>query len=409
MKGWAEKMGKKAERKLNILIAHNYYQIPGGEDSVVKNETSLLEEQGHNVFTYKRSNTEINNMSIIKKFLLPFITIFNIRTFVEVRKIIKDKKIDIIHVHNTLFLISPSIYFAAKSLKIPVVQTIHNFRLLCVGATFYRSNRICEECIDSGPFYAVKYKCYRNNIFQTFVCALSNTIHTVLKTYKSINFICLTEFNKEKLLNLKYVNSDRSYIKPNFIKTGTVTEQINGKRNHYIFAGRIDELKGIKVLLQAWKLLQQKEIVPELYICGKGPLVSWCEEYLEKNNLTNIKLLGFIDNGKVRELISTSKGLVLPTQWYEGFPVSIVEALSVGTPVIGSNIGNVGDIIIDGITGKKINGKDPLSLCNAIESLEKEYTFNHKEISNICKATYGEVRNYETLIAIYNDIMEKNK
>ena len=176
-------MGReKAERKLNILIAHNYYQIPGGEDSVVKNETSLLEEQGHNVFTYKRSNTEINNMSIIKKFLLPFITIFNIRTFVEVRKIIKDKKIDIIHVHNTLFLISPSIYFAAKSLKIPVVQTIHNFRLLCVGATFYRSNRICEECIDSGPFYAVKYKCYRNNIFQTFVCALSNTIHTVLKT-----------------------------------------------------------------------------------------------------------------------------------------------------------------------------------------------------------------------------------
>lgn len=409
MKGQAEMMNGKSNVKLNILIAHNYYQIPGGEDSVVQNESKLLKEKGHSVFMYERSNTEINNINVLSKLLLPLITIFNIRTFNEIRKLIIEKKIDVIHVHNTLFFISPSIYYAAKSLGIPVVQTIHNFRLLCVCATFYRNGTICEECLTAGKFHALKYKCYRNSFFQTFICSLNNLIHTLIKTYKDINFICLTEFNKEKLLNLKHINPNRVYIKPNFISDNISVVESQCRRNQYVFAGRIDELKGVRILLQAWKLLQLKGITPELNICGTGPLSVWCENYIKNNHLTNVKMLGFLDNRQVKKIISESKGLILPTQWYEGFPVSIVEALSMGTPVIGANIGNTGSIIIDGVTGKKFNSKDPYALCKIIEDLDKEYMFNHKLIKEVCINEYGQEHNYETLIGIYKDIMEKNK
>lgn len=396
-------------RKLNILIVHNYYQIPGGEDSVVQNESNLLKEKGHRVFVYKRSNSEIKNMNNLDKLFLPMITIFNIRTFNEVRRIIIEKKIDVIHVHNTLFFISPAVYYAAKSLGIPVVQTVHNFRLLCVGATFYRDGKICEECLKTGKFHALKYKCYRKSFSQTFICSLNNFIHTIIKTYRNVNFICLTEFNRDKLLNLKNVNPSRVYIKPNFINDFADLSEANDRKNQYVFAGRVDELKGIKILLEAWNLLRQKEIYPDLYICGTGPLNYWCENYVKNNNLKNVKILGFVDNLKVKKIISESKGLILPTQWYEGFPVSIVEALSLGTPVIGSSIGNTGSIIAEDITGKKFNPKDPIALCKIIENLEKEYRFDHELIRQICKKEYGSEQNYETLFNIYVDVMEKNK
>ena len=133
------------EKKEKVLIVHNYYQIPGGEDTVVVNEKRLLEEHGHEVVLYTRHNSELKNMSKIRKLLIPFSTIFNLRTYREVRQILTEKKIDIVHVHNTLNLISPSVYYAGLSKKIPVVQTVHNFRLLCPGATFFRDGHVCEE------------------------------------------------------------------------------------------------------------------------------------------------------------------------------------------------------------------------------------------------------------------------
>ncbi len=132
---------------MNILIVHNYYQVPGGEDTVVNNEKHLLEANGHNVVLYTRNNSEIKNISKLKKILLPFSALFSMRTYFEVRQIIKENNIDVVHVHNTLTLVSPSVYYSALSCKVPVVQTIHNFRLMCPGATLYRNGHICEDCV----------------------------------------------------------------------------------------------------------------------------------------------------------------------------------------------------------------------------------------------------------------------
>ena len=210
------------EHKQKVLMVHNYYQIPGGEDTVVENEKRLLEENGHEVILYTRHNNELKSFSKIKKLVLPFTTIFNIKTYKDVKRIIKKEHIEIVHVHNTLNLISPSVYYAALSCKVPVIQTVHNFRLLCPGATFYRDGHICEDCLKYGLKCAVKHGCYRNSKLQTLACVITTKIHRMLGVYRKINYICLTEFNKNKLLELNYrskkiiISPEKVYVKPNF-------------------------------------------------------------------------------------------------------------------------------------------------------------------------------------------------
>ena len=191
------------ERKQNILIVHNYYQIPGGEDTVVANEKKMLEDHGHKVILYTRNNSELKEMSKFQKLKLPFTTIFNPRTYKDIKRIIRKENIDVVHVHNTLNLVSPAVYYAALSCKLPVVQTVHNFRLLCPGATFYRDGHICEDCVHHGLKCAIKHNCYRGSKAQTLVCVVNTWIHRMTGVYGKINYICLTEFNKQKLLELK--------------------------------------------------------------------------------------------------------------------------------------------------------------------------------------------------------------
>ena len=159
-------------KQYRILQVHNFYRIPGGEDVVVRNEKRLLEEHGHRVYTYYRSNKELEKKSIIGKLVLPFTSVYSFKTMREVKKMIKDHHIDIVHVHNTLTMVSPSVFYAAFACKVPVVQTLHNFRMLCPAGSFFRGNVICEECVTKGMQCAVKYKCYRNSKIQTIVSAI---------------------------------------------------------------------------------------------------------------------------------------------------------------------------------------------------------------------------------------------
>ena len=208
------------EKKQKILIVHNYYQIPGGEDTVVTNEKKLLEDNGHEVILYTRDNNEIKKMNFFRKLLLPFTSIYNPRTAKDIKKIIKENGIDIVHVHNTLHLISPSVYYAAVKCGVPVIQTIHNFRFLCPGAMLYRNGNICEDCINKGLRCAIRHGCYRNSRPQTFILVLSALIHRATGIYRKVNFICLTEFNKQMLLRInrkkQIIQPSKVFVKPNF-------------------------------------------------------------------------------------------------------------------------------------------------------------------------------------------------
>lgn len=391
--------GVETIKKQNILIVHNYYQIPGGEDTVVANEKKMLEDHGHKVVLYSRSNSELKEMSKLQKLTLPFTTVFNPRTYRDIKKLIKTEQIDIVHVHNTLNLISPAVYYAARAKKVPVVQTVHNFRLLCPGATFYRDGHICEDCVSKGLMCAVKHRCYRNSKLQTLACVISTKIHRMTGIYGKLNYICLTEFNKEKLLQLKQIKAEHVFVKPNFVEVPTDEIVPYEKReNQFIFVGRLDKLKGVDILFEAWK--RMVVTAPKLIVCGTGPMEEWCRQFLADHPNCNIEMKGFVPNKETRKLIANSKALILPTQWYEGFPMTIVEAYSVGTPVIGSDLGNVGDLIKEGAGGLKFNCRDSKSLINALNLLSQNLLDDH-EISDFYSKHYSSDANYNMLIKVY--------
>ena len=389
------------EKKEKVLIVHNYYQIPGGEDTVVENEKKLLEKHGHEVVLYTRHNSELKGMSKSQKLLLPFSTIFNLKTYREVRRIIEEQNINVLHVHNTLNLISPSVYYAGFSKKIPVVQTVHNFRLLCPGATFFRDGHVCEECLEKGLSCAIKHSCYRGSKVQTFACVISTWIHRVLGTYGKLNYICLTEFNKSKLLYLKQVKKEKVFVKPNFVQAEKEVVSYEERDNQFIYVGRLEEIKGIDVLLNAWKLLGKH--AHKLYVCGKGPLEDWAKEFVHSNHLENVKLLGFVQNDQVKELIGKSKALILPTKVYEGFPMTIAESYAAGTPVIGSDLGNTGSLIENGKTGLKFKHTSAESLAETVMTIQKEFNEFPQEFIGF----YSEESNYQMMKNIYETIKAK--
>ena len=384
-----------SDRKQKVLIVHNYYQIPGGEDTVVANEKKLLEDHGHEVVLYTRHNSELKTLSKGQKLLLPFSTIFSMKTYREVKALIKREKIDIMHVHNTLNMVSPSVYYAAFACHVPVVQTVHNFRLLCPGATFFRDGHVCEDCLEKGLTCAVKHKCYRGSTVQTLACVLSTWFHRWIGTYKKLNYICLTEFNKEKLLNLNQIREEKVFIKPNFVQKSESIVSCEKRKEQFIYVGRLEEIKGIDILLKAWKTLG--EDAPELLMCGRGPLEEWAKSYIEENKLSNIKMLGFVENAQVRKMIGESKALILPTQVYEGFPMTIAESYACGTPVIASELGNTGSLIENGKSGWKFTADSPEALTEAVKKMEDSFLELPEEIIK----KYSAESNYSKLREIY--------
>ena len=387
-------MKKEMDQLLKVLIVHNYYQIPGGEDTVVANEKKMLEEHGHKVILYSRNNAELKHMSKLQKLFLPITTIFNPRTYKEIKSLIKSENIEIVHVHNTLNLISPAVYYAARAMKVPVVQTVHNFRLLCPGATFYRDGHICEDCVESGLWCAVKHKCYRGSRIQTLACVISTWFHRMTGIYGKINYICLTEFNRQKLLNLKQIKPERVFVKPNFIESKGSVASEESRENQFVFAGRLDKLKGVDILFEAWKRMGEK--APKLVVCGTGPMEDWCKMFIQQNEV-NTEMCGFVSNAEVLKIIANSKALVLPTQWYEGFPMSIVEAFSVGTPVVCSDLGNAGSIVEEGVTGCKFKSDSEESLVAAVNRCKGMY----ESTLNEYQKKYTEEINYANLSDIY--------
>lgn len=380
--------------KHRILIVHNYYQIPGGEDTVVSNEKRMLEENGHQVFFYTRHNDEIKK-SKLELCFLPINTIWSLRTYIEVKSIIKNNKIDIVHCHNTFPLISPSVYYAAFSLHVPVIQTIHNFRLLCPNGTFFCNDKICEKCYKNGNFIeAINNNCYRSSKLQTIIVVVMLIVHRMVGTFKNISYIFLTDFNRRKFDKLIDINSRNVFIKPNFVRQFKMNNYKKDKV--FVFASRLEEIKGIKFLLEYWKELPSDYI---LHIYGDGPL----KEYVLRNLKSNIIYMGFKSQKEIFNDIGNAMALISPSICYEGFPMIIAESMSLGCPVLASNIGNAGGIVRSSGGGVLFNPYDKKTF---LKSLEQIMLFND-EYRNAACAYYANILNPEKNIKILEEIYDQ--
>lgn len=385
----------KNNSKERILMVHNFYQIGGGEHTVFENEKRLLKDNGHYLCEYTRENAEISKSKITKLFL-PFTTVFSFKTYREVKRLIRKEKIDIVHCHNTFPLISPSVYYAAWKCKVPVVQTIHNFRFICPNGVLFRNSSVCEDCLKKNSLsWSIHNGCYRNSKIQTLVVVNMLRIHRCLGTYKKINYIFLTEFNKKKYQKI-LGNTIKSYIKPNF-EYITSPRPLTEREDFFVFIGRLEENKGVRFLLDSWKNIDK-----DLYIFGDGSLKDEVE--LSVKICSNIHFMGFKSQDVIFDYIARSKALLFPSEWYEGFPMSLIEAFALATPIVCADIGNQADIVKNAQAGAVYKLGNKPSFYTAIKEIEENFQKFSNNASFAYDTQYTPEANYKQLKSIYEAI-----
>jgi glycosyltransferase involved in cell wall biosynthesis len=348
---------------VRILVAHNAYQHRGGEDAVVEAEARLLAEHGHAVIRYQRNNDELRNGGGFS-LRAGFEAVWASRSYREVEALIAKEKPDVAHFHNTLALISPSAYYACHEQGVPVVQTLHNYRLLCPSATLMRVGRVCEACLGrSVPWPGMVHACYRDSRAATAAVAGMLAVHRAIGTWrgKVDVYVALTEFARRKFIE-GGLPAERIVVKPNFVSPDPGLKQ--GACEYALYVGRLTEEKGPRVLLKAWARLDGH--VP-LRIVGDGPLREELTGQVGAMGLTGTELLGLVSSEKIAGLLHGARFLVFPSVWYEGFPLTIAEAFACGVPVIASRLGSVAEIVADGKTGLHFTAGDDADLAAKVE------------------------------------------
>ena len=382
---------------MKILLIHCHYRLPGGEDAVFAAEHALLERHGHTVLVYEHSNEEAAHG--LAKALLPLHAVWNRRAAREVRGIIQREGIEAVHIHNTLLLLSPAVVRAAKSCGVPVVQTLHNFRLFCPNGILLRGGQVCEDCPHHGLHCAVRHSCYRGSKAQTLIVAAAYWLHRVLGTWRGITITTPTEFDREKLLEFNKIHptfdESRLVVKPNpvTVPAGPVVPWEDRQRR-FVFAGRLEELKGIRTVIEAWRILGKD--APELLVAGGGPLADWAKAQA----LPKVTFLGQLPREELHRLIGESTAVVAASLCYESFALVPAEAHALGTPVLASSIGNVGASVRPGFDGLCFAPGDAAALAGAVRAM-RAMQFDCTAIAKATRRRFGEEENYKTLMKLY--------
>lgn len=386
---------------MRILVIHNAYQQRGGEDSVVEAEIALLRSHGHEVATYFRDNDDIADMSAAS---LALQTLWSINTTNELTKIFHSFRPDVIHVHNTLPLISPTVYWAAERAGVPVVQTLHNFRLMCLSALYLREGKVCEDCMGHLPWRGVVRKCYRDSIAASAVLAVMLALHRGLGTYRNkvSRYIALNDFCRNKFVEAGFPE-EKVVVKPNFCEEKEVRSGALSNKNGALFVGRLSEEKGVVTLLDAWRGLD----IP-LRVAGDGPLL----QQNRGRHRVNVEFLGRLTGGQVAQEMSQASFLVMPSEWYEGFPMVLVEAFAHGLPVVASRLGAMAEIVEDGITGLHFepgNFQDLALKVRWMHDHPEECQQMGENAQREYEQKYTPVNNYAVLVDVYQQAIDENK
>ena len=378
--------------RLKILVAHNSYRQRGGEDAVVDAEVALLRSCGHEVIEYRRDNTAIPSgyrLGLLRQ------TLWSQSVADEVSGMIHDVSPHLVHIHNTFPLLSPAIYWAAASAHVPVVQTLHNFRLLCAQATFLREGEVCEDCLGKLPWRGVLRKCYRNSAVQSTALVAMLGLHRTIGTYRNkVNrYIVLSQFSKRKFVE-GGLPAQKISVKPNFVDTPPPGKV---RRAGGLYVGRLSPEKGLHVLVAALRALPDLT----LDVIGTGPQLS-----AFKGN-SQIRLLGQQDSESVLQKMAESDFLVMPSICYEQFPRTLVEAFACGLPVIASRLGPLAELVEDGQTGLLFEAGSTRELAEKIGFAASNPNVM-REMGRNARAEY-EVkytpqRNYQQLMEIYSEI-----
>ncbi|MBX6740946.1 MAG: glycosyltransferase family 4 protein [Acetobacteraceae bacterium] len=383
---------------MRVLMLHNYYQRPGGEDACFAAEASLLEARGHEVDRFTLHNDAVVRLDMAT---LATKTIWNREVYRELRRRIRERRPAVMHAHNLFPLISPAAYYAASAEGVPVVQTVHNFRLFCVNAQFFRDGRPCEDCMGRVlPWPGIRHRCYRGSV------QLSAGVAGLLATHRAFGtwlrrvdvMIALNAFVRCKLMAGGFP-PERIVVKPNFLEVDPGAGEAT-RDSYALFAGRLSPEKGLATLIEAWARLPGEL---RLKIVGDGPLAA--EAVARAASNPRIEFLGRRSRPEVLQLMRDAAVVIVPSEWYELMPLVVIEAFAVGTPVLAARIGALAGLVDDGRTGQLFMPGDPDDLAACLAKMlhdEASHCRMREAARNEFLTRYTAAANYEKLMRIYS-------
>ncbi len=338
-----------------------------------------------------------------KSLIYPFKIIYSFEARRKMKKIIKKFKPDVIHLNNINFQLTPSIIQIAYKMKVPIVQTVHDYQMICPNHLLFSNNKICNKCISSTKWNCAKYNCIHGSKLKSIIGTLEGILYTkILHPYEKIDkYICPSDFLKNKLLEANKIYDNKTITMCNFMDLKQDYQEYK-KENYVLFFGRLSEEKGIEILLEACKELPNIKFK----IAGSGPLEEKCK------GISNVEYVGFKTGKELEDIIGKAKFSVYPSIWYENCPLSILESQSLGTPVVTANYGGMKELVEDEKTGILIEEMTKENLKNEIYKL---YNNDNKidEMSKECVNKRNKIITLEKycnrLIEIYNETIDNSE
>jgi glycosyltransferase involved in cell wall biosynthesis len=392
---------------MKVLLVHNFYRssAPSGEDAVYRTERTLLEQSGIQVVPFERYNDDIDDSTLGKRVGLALAGAWSRRSYQELAELIRHTRPDVAHFHNTFPLITPSGYAACQEAGVPVVQTLHNFRLICPQAMLLRNNRPCELCLKGSLVHALRHSCYRDSLAATLAQVWTQLYNRRRGTYRrQVNsYIALTRFAAERFIDAGFPSRKMSVLANTLAEPPLAGP---GDGGYALYVGRLAPEKGVRVLLEAWQGLK----LP-LKIAGDGPLRAELAELAQRQGLP-VEFLGYLNKDEVTRCIQRALFQVVPSQCYEGFPVVVLEAMACGTPVVASRIGSLCEVVLDGITGVKFNPGEANDLAAVVKELQRDpvrLAALRQRARGYFVANFGPAEHVTRLRDIYTTVMHEVK
>ena len=386
---------------LRVAFVHNHYRSaqPSGENVAVKLEVELVRDAGCEVFLYERHSDEIEGAPLVKKAILPARVVWSREEQSRFGAFLDRTRPDVVHVHNTFPLISPSVISTAAARGLPVVATLHNFRTLCVNAQLFRDGQPCELCVGHSPLPGVVHRCYRGSVAASAPIAASIALHRRRGTWSRdvAAFIALSRFARERFVT-GGLPADRIDVLPNFVPSPPASRSEPG--DYFLYLGRISTEKGLDLLASAWS-----SEMGRLLVIGDGPIRSSVESTVRTHG-DSVTFLGSQPHDRSMELLAEARALIMPSRVYEGCPMALAEAYAHGVPVIGPRHGAFVEYVEDDKTGRLFNPGDPNDLGECIRALKTPQTAARmgEKARELFERTFTPERHQTQLLEIYRGV-----
>lgn len=405
---------------MKILMVNKFFYIKGGSETYYFSLKRLLEKKGHTVIDFSMKdernfyseysryfveNVDYNTGGVLKKINAGLNIIYSQEAKNKFEQLVHDTKPDLIHLHIFQHQISPSILDVIKKYKLPAVYTAHDLKMLCLNYKMLQHGKICEKCRGGKYYHCALNKCVKNSFIKSCINVEEGYFHSWRKSYDAIDEITTpSSFYKKKFEEFG-IDPNRVTHIPNFLDTEKVRVNITKENTaYYLYLGRLSEEKGIFTLLKAFR-----NINANLYIVGTGPLERKTEQYIQENNMHYVKQLGFKSGQELKDIVGNAKAVILPSEWYENGPYSAIEALQLGRPIIGADIGGIPELVNgNGFLFRSGDVKELAEKVNKFQNMSnEEYVAMEKSSYRLFQRNYTADNHYKKLKKIYQKALLK--